>query len=156
MWWQVVLIAVLAGCLYDPVTRLPHPFQNTPVVEIDDIRYGRIAATMAASVDDPVRAVIVAKNNTAHHKLLDPSRLTRLFQGQVVGAESVAVNPDGRLTMLDKFAFVHHAAASADGKMALMQDSKPLYIGPGRPLGYHYLNSDILIVCDSLKGLIEV
>ena len=35
--------------------------------------------------------------------LLDASRTTRLFQGRVLGSESVAVNPvDGTLTMLDR------------------------------------------------------
>ena len=36
----------------------------------------------------------------------------RLFQGRIVGSESVALSPTGRLTMLDKYGYMHH---SVDG-----------------------------------------
>ena len=39
---------------------------------------------------------------------------TRLFDGRVSGAESVAVAPDGTLVMLDKFGYVHLARQSND------------------------------------------
>ncbi|PSC75234.1 strictosidine synthase [Micractinium conductrix] len=99
---------------------------------------------------------------------------TRLFEGRVVGSESVAVAPDGTLWMLDKWGVAHTAEAlegaaggagdSADsgaegvvsGAGALRYRLHPqpaAYVGPGRPLGFHFDAAGNLAICDSLKGL---
>lgn len=99
------------------------------------------------------------------------SRVRRLFEGQIEGVESVAVAPGGKLVLLDRYGYVHVAfPRSNDAHPAVVEyDLNPpsefqkLYIGPGRPLGYHVLeNSEekdgdlVLLVCDSLKGLLKV
>eukprot|EP01047_Picozoa_sp_COSAG01_P041853 COSAG01_NODE_3619_length_5862_cov_3.208745_1_plen_394_part_00 len=99
------------------------------------------------------------------------SRAVRLLDGQIHGAESVAVSPDGTLLMLDKFGWLHRArqlsaaaggadptsSSSPDYELVGSHDEQPLYIGPGRPLGYHVVgNGTALLVCDSLKGLLRV
>mgnify|MGYP001810673060 CR=1 FL=1 len=97
---------------------------------------------------------------------------TRLFEGRVVGSESVAVAPDGTLWMLDKWGVAHTAEAlegaaggagdSADsgaegvvsGAGALRYRLHPqpaAYVGPGRPLGFHFDAAGNLAICDSLK-----
>ena len=58
--------------------------------------------------------------------------------------------------MLDKYGYLHRASSDGDGGYALISAdtaAEPLYIGPGRPLGYHVVeNGSALLVCDSLKG----
>jgi len=66
------------------------------------------------------------------------------------------VSPSGRLAMLDRYGYVHLATPNTVGGYTLQADQGPLYIGPGRPLGSHFVTEDTLLVCDSLKGLIEV
>ena len=78
---------------------------------------------------------------------------TRLFQGVVVGSESVAVSESGTLVMCDRHGFVFQARPSLAGYA--LEKSSPLYIGPERLLGFHVLGDD-LYVCDSLKGLVRV
>jgi len=82
----------------------------------------------------------------------------RLFEGKILGSESVAVTPGGELIMLDKFGYVHRARPSAQDPEAFeLATAPPLYIGPGRPLGFHSVEDGVaLVVCDSLKGLIRV
>ncbi|KAI8467567.1 MAG: strictosidine synthase [Monoraphidium minutum] len=80
---------------------------------------------------------------------------TRLFEGKIQGSESVAVSPDGKLVMLDKFNKVWEAAPVAGGGYEL--DGAPAAdLGAGRPLGYHFDANGDLIVCDSFKGLIKL
>ena len=79
---------------------------------------------------------------------------TRLFEGAVVGSESVAVTPSGVLVMIDRRGFIFRASKSGAGAYEL--HGSPLYIGPGRPLGFHVVGDDVLYVCDSLKGLLRV
>ena len=84
-------------------------------------------------------------------------KATRLFQGAVVGSESVAVGPDGTLWMLDKWGYAWTAApdAAAPGGYRL-GDAPVAYLGPGRPLGFHFTpGGDALLVCDS-KGLLRL
>ena len=75
-----------------------------------------------------------------------------LFKNIVWGAESIAIDArDGSLLMLDKFGGMHKASASHEIETSVG------YIGPGRPLGYHFMEEGrALVVCDSLKGLLHV
>ena len=65
--------------------------------------------------------------------------------------ESVAVAPDGTLWMLDRYGYAHTARRAAGGAYELL-DSPVAYVGPGRPLGFHFDSSGDLIICDSLKA----
>jgi sugar lactone lactonase YvrE len=101
------------------------------------------------------------------------SGVRRLFEGEIEGVESVAVTPEGKLVLLDKYGYVHVAVPKdptmhpAEVEYILNGEHfQKLYIGPGRPLGYHILVVDddndnnskeiVLLVCDSLKGLLQV
>ena len=72
----------------------------------------------------------------------------------MLGSESVAVSPAGVLVMIDRLGFVYRAIKSASAEYELQ--GAPLYIGPGRPLGFHLEGEDDLYVCDSVKGLLLV
>lgn len=80
----------------------------------------------------------------------------RLFEGQVHGSETVAVGPDGRLVMLDKFGYLHEAMQDGKGGYRLQTGAPALFLGPGRPLGFHFDAHGNLLVADSLKGLVMV
>jgi hypothetical protein len=90
-----------------------------------------------------------------------PNRLlaqhaVRLFDGEIHGAESVSLSPDGTLVMIDKFGFMHRAREHHRVDFVLQQE-RPLYVGPGRPLGFEIGGQgQFLLVCDSLKGLLRV
>lgn len=64
-------------------------------------------------------------------------------------AESVAVKPDGSLFLLDKFGYLHIEAPDEKGTLGLLPAAA--YVGPGRPLGFHFSQTGDLIICDSLK-----
>jgi hypothetical protein len=61
--------------------------------------------------------------------------------------------------LLDKYGYAHWAT-SPDGKRGRYEryelNKNTLYVGPGRPLGFEFVADDVLIVCDSVKGLIMV
>ena len=59
--------------------------------------------------------------------------------------------PDGTLWMLDRYGYAHTARRAAGGAYELL-DSPVAYVGPGRPLGFHFDSSGDLIICDSLKA----
>eukprot|EP00965_Chrysotila_dentata_P237962 6202217-Pleurochrysis_carterae.AAC.4 len=110
-------------------------------------------ALLAGNIRGPALKPVLEGAYAANAKLKSTKRL---FEEIVVGAESVAVMPSGELIMLDKFGYMHRAAPTKGGEYSLRHDEK-LYIGPGRPLGYHIVNGGkALLVCDSLKGLLEV
>jgi hypothetical protein len=113
------------------------------------------------------------EENNQHHQSDNKwlSGVRRLFDGQVSGVESVAVTSNGTLVLLDKFGYIHtatptpkndanvHDVHPADVDYTLSKNK--LYIGPGRPLGYHIVEDEesedlILLVCDTLKGLLRV
>ncbi len=63
--------------------------------------------------------------------------------------KSTAVAPDGSLWMLDKWGYVWVATASGDDYSL---DAQPLaYVGPGRPLGFHFTANGDLAICNSLS-----
>lgn len=86
-------------------------------------------------------------------------RAHRLFDGVVHSSETVVVSPGGNLTLLDKYGYVYEAEPASKAPNAVFPDEFVLdlppraYVGPGRPLGFHYDAHGNLIICDSLKGL---
>eukprot|EP00878_Enallax_costatus_P045952 GHUV01055495.1.p1 GENE.GHUV01055495.1~~GHUV01055495.1.p1 ORF type:complete len:182 (+),score=23.30 GHUV01055495.1:754-1299(+) len=81
-----------------------------------------------------------------------PQSVVRLFEGQIVGAESVAVGPRGQLVMLDRYNHLYEAWPDTAAPGGYKLNTQPLAkLGAGRPLGYHFDHEGNLIVCDSLK-----
>ncbi|WIA23563.1 hypothetical protein OEZ85_000288 [Tetradesmus obliquus] len=88
----------------------------------------------------------------------------RLFEGQVHGAESVAVRSNGDLALLDKYGNLYEAVASSSSSSSSssgggggwqLQQQPVARLGAGRPLGYHFDDNGDMVICDSLKGLVK-
>ena len=107
MRWSV--IAVLSAVWLRGMLRwMPAPFDDTAAVEIPADVLSMLPGNAGGSPLPPVLTGAYASN-----ALL--KKATRLFQGSVVGSESVAVSPSGVLVMLDREGFVFRARASASG-----------------------------------------
>ena len=148
--YSLALAALVAAALLAPLfQRMPAPFDDEVAVDIPPERQalypGRAkGATIPAALTGPY-----SPNDRLR-------AAKRLFEGQVVGSESVAMHGNS-LVMIDNRGFVHRAVpanAPADDLEYELR-GPPLYIGPGRPLGFH-VSGDTLLVCDSLKGLLRV
>eukprot|EP00967_Tisochrysis_lutea_P043740 scaffold52880_cov20-Tisochrysis_lutea.AAC.1 len=64
--------------------------------------------------------------------------------------ETVAVEEDGSLLMLDKYNYVWHASADAAAPGGYRLADRPInYLGTGRPLGFKKDAQGNLIVCNS-------
>ena len=144
------VVVVVAAALFAPLfQRMPAPFDDTVAVDIPPERQalypGRVnGSTFPAALSGPY----------SPNERLRAAK--RLFEGQIVGSESVAMHGNS-LVMIDRRGFVHRAVpanAPADDLEYELR-GPPLYIGPGRPLGFH-VSGDTLLVCDSLKGLLRV
>ena len=94
--------------------------------------------------------------------LLNASSVSRLFEGRVLGSESVAVRPGGRgssgdddLVMCDRYGYVWRATkvekrGGKDEGEEYALDARPLaHLGAGRPLGFHFDAAGNLLVCRS-------
>jgi hypothetical protein len=142
----IVLVAILLKA-WLPV-HLPHPYEAIPIQPLAPERVQRMHQAFHFSkssrwIDE------IPKKPLAHH-------LETWFHHTVVGAESVAIRPtSNQLVMLDKYGYLH--LATLHGDYIKSNDNKPLpYLGPGRPLGFEFLNKDTLLVADSLKGLVQI
>ncbi|GIL73771.1 hypothetical protein Vretimale_5363 [Volvox reticuliferus] len=86
----------------------------------------------------------------------------RLFDGIIQSSEHVAISPGGNMTLLDKFGYLYEAEPAATVPGAVFPEEWTLdlpaaaYIGPGRPLGFHYDAEGNLIIADALKGLLKL
>ncbi|CAE8620085.1 unnamed protein product [Polarella glacialis] len=131
---------------------MPAPYDAQTAVEIEPERLALLPGNELGSAFPPDLSGPFARNERLR-------AAKKLFVGQVFGSESVAVTPGGDLLMLDKFGFLHRAkprGAPGSSDFELSQE-RPLYIGPGRPLGFHIVEEGAaLLVCDSLKGLVRV
>ena len=137
------LAAALASIAAPLAMRLPHPYDAVAAMPIDGERVERMARG-APTFAAPYRA---------NERL---ARAERLFEGRVLGAESVAVTPDGELLMLDREGWLHRARKMAAGGDYELEE-RAAYSGPGRPLGFHVVEEgSALLVCDSLKGLVRL
>mmetsp|Transcript_78736 Transcript_78736/g.228572 ORF Transcript_78736/g.228572 Transcript_78736/m.228572 type:complete len:396 (-) Transcript_78736:76-1263(-) len=145
-------VAIAAAWVYPLTVRMPPPYDGRVA---QDIEAERLELLPGAARGAPAPA-----NLTGPYAV--NSRLQkahRVFVGEVDGSESVAVAPSGELIMLDKYGVMHRArpSAAAPGGFELLRDAAPVYIGPGRPLGFHVVEGgEALLVCDSLKGLLRV
>lgn len=142
-------VVIFAIQLYPYLTSFPHPYSALSATPTDPSSVARFP-----QFPPDLSGAFARNEQLAQHA-------TRLFEGRVVGAESVALVPDGTLIMLDKYGYVHRARKSKSGEYLLQSedDDAPTlpYIGPGRPLGFHVVDGgDALLVCDSLKGLLRV
>jgi len=147
----VILVGLVAILLraWLPKT-LPHPYESIPIQPLSRERVARMHRALNYSKSEEWL------NNTEKRSLSD--NLEILFNGTVMGAESVGIRPlsksSNQLVMLDKFGYLHLAQPNGE---YLMKETEPLpYLGPGRPLGFEFLDKDTLIVADSLKGLVQV
>ena len=150
-WWPAVLLPVLfslgAWLGGGWLRRLPFPNETERAQPFDPDSLALSAGGPRGSrVPTPLEGVVKAGFDA---RLLR-NATTRLFEGRVQGAESVAVVPEsGDLVLLDRYGYLHRASATPDGYA--LQENRT-YLGPGRPLGFHVSGDDVTI-CDSLKGL---
>ncbi|KAG2442441.1 hypothetical protein HXX76_002527 [Chlamydomonas incerta] len=79
-----------------------------------------------------------------------------LFKGQIEAAETLAISPDGNLTLLDKYGYLRHAVPTGQPFPAewRLVEQPVAYLGPGRPLGVQYDAAGNLVVADAVKGLL--
>jgi sugar lactone lactonase YvrE len=126
---------------------MPHPYEGLRAVEISEEKQRAINR-----VGQPKEFAAPFLRNEELRKA------RRLFEGQIHGSESVAVRPNGELVMLDKFGYLHTGRlGDGDGAPDVLDEKPALYIGPGRPLGFHVVDQGAaVLVCDSVKGLIKV
>ena len=140
--------AVVAAALLAPLfQRMPAPFDDTVTIEVPPERQLLYPGRANGSTIPAALHGAYAPNDRLR-------AAKRLFEGQVLGSESVAVHGNA-LVMIDREGFVHRAVPSNTDGSEYELRGPPLYIGPGRPLGFH-VSGDTLIVCDSLKGLLRV
>ena len=138
----------LAGLFISNTFTMPHPYEGLRALEIAE-EYVEVATPFPVNFE------------THDVKLNDKlTRATRLFEGMLYGPEGVSVSRDGRLLfLLDRYGYLHIAElpdASYLGSTPPTLHTNVTYIGPGRPLGFHATAHNTLIVCDSVKGLVEV
>eukprot|EP00659_Diplonema_papillatum_P013050 gene13050-20128_t len=127
------------------VVSLPLPYSGSAQA-VPRERLENMPAFPADFETGPVR-----RNN-----FLNSSTVTRLFEGKVQGSEGIS-SPDGGSTLflLDKFGWLHEAVKKpGSGDFTLRE--RIAYTGPGRPLGFKAVSANRIIVCDCLKGLLEV
>jgi len=149
----IVVLAFAAAALFlepghvQTMFRMPHPYDSTVAQKIGS----EYIARLPGNAEGPAIPSNLTGKWAVNKRL---KRAKRLFQGKIHGCESVAISEDtGELLMLDQYGYLHRASQS--GRSFTMKSDPPLYIGPGRPLGYH-VHGGGLFVCDSLKGLLRV
>jgi len=139
--WPALGSALVAVWLRTLLQAMPPPFDDLVALPIPPGRQVLYPGKADGSKMPPAFSGVFRHNARL-------KEATRLFEGQVLGSESVAVSPSGVLVMIDRRGFVFRAhGTSATGYQP---------IGPGRPLGFHLQGEDELYVCDSLKGLLRV
>lgn len=143
-----LLLTALIGPL---LTKMPPPFDDVVAREIPLAHLSKYPGRSNGSTVPPQFSGAFTLN-----KRLRSS--TRLFEGIILGSESVAVTPAGNLLMFDRQGFLHRAVPrddSHDMPYELKQE-RVAYVGPGRPLGFHVVSEDIIYICCSLKGLLRL
>ena len=154
----VPLIAIFyASIRFFEIDRIPYPYDDVGISPIP-AHYMNIYNYEKFSTVKAIELFAVA--NSIPITRLDDKVVRKLFVGNIHGAESVGIietNSSFKLLMLDKYGNIRVAERQSPVNDYVLQ-SKSLYIGPGRPLGFHihpHLH-DTLFVCDSLKGLLAV
>lgn len=147
----VVLVGFIAVLLRALVPKsLPYPYETIPIQPLAAERVARMHQALNFSKSPEW------VNDTAKRPFKENIEI--LFNGTVLGAESVGIRPvsssEKQLVMLDKFGYLH--AAQPNGEYLMKEDQPLPYMGPGRPLGFEFLDKNTLIVADSVKGLVQV
>mmetsp|Transcript_9458 Transcript_9458/g.24522 ORF Transcript_9458/g.24522 Transcript_9458/m.24522 type:complete len:408 (-) Transcript_9458:92-1315(-) len=103
--------------------------------------------------------LVASEGKLAQVLAKDPRRrlegCTHHARGEVLGAESIVVAPNGSLLALDRTGVLFRVDASL-ARSGRLGAHAVGYVGPGRPLGYHLTDSEHLLICDSLKGLLDL
>ena len=141
-------IVAAFAVIFFQVYKLPSPYENIPINTLSD-------SSKALLSGFPVNWDKERKERGIEQNDLIQKHGKRLFQGQgVVGVESVAES-NNKLFLLDKYGKVYVGDEST-GETSL-HPTVP-YVGPGRPLGYHYRHNQeggALYICNSLTGLLQ-
>lgn len=133
---------------------LPYPYDSFSILPIP-LEYRGIINNIRAPSTNAVE--IYANELNIDIQYMNSGNVDKLFVGDIVGAETVgyASNEKGnKLTMLDRYGYVYTAKEFNSSSYILMNSS--FYIGPGRSLGFHHLNYDTIVACNSLLGLIKI
>ncbi|GLC34854.1 hypothetical protein PLESTM_000247100 [Pleodorina starrii] len=149
MWRQALVMGLISGVimwLNHVDTPLPYPAHHHLVRDVDP--------SLLPTNPSPLEGVY------APNELLRKGH--RLFEGVIQASEHVAFSPGGNMTLLDKFGYMYEAEPAASVPGAVFPEEWALdlpaaaYIGPGRPLGFHYDGEGNLIIADALKGLLRL
>lgn len=152
MLWRCSLFGALAaGFVYPLLQRMPPPYDGVTALALEPERLALLPGGASGPRYPPELAGPFASNERL-------KAAKRLFKGEILGSESVAVTPKGELVMLDRYGYVYVAAPTGKGEHDYaLKSERRLYIGPGRPLGFHVVEAgSALLVCDSLKGLLRL
>ena len=148
-WWSGValVLAILGTKLSTSTWYLLQPLpSNTKVKTLKD-------SYIASAIQAPLPLEAYA-NITDRELLTDPTSCVKLYKGEILGPESVYVDSDANIYILDAFGNLYRTALT-ESTLEFVR-----YIGPGRPLGFHGTTTadgeHVLIIADSLKGLLQV
>ncbi|KAG2446511.1 hypothetical protein HYH02_008502 [Chlamydomonas schloesseri] len=145
-----VILAALLGAVAYYISKanvtLPYPAQRFGFADIDP-------ATLP--LDNSPLEGVYARNEVLR-------KAHKLFEGVIAASETVAVSPEGNLTLVDKYGYVYEAEPAKGVPGAVFTGEWALdlpaayYVGPGRPLGFHHDAAGNLILADTLKGLLRL
>ncbi|KAL6756285.1 strictosidine synthase [Haematococcus lacustris] len=132
-----IVLAVGFGPIALPLPGLPH-------VKIVDLK-----EALRAPEPLPLEGVL-EPNNALEAAVV-------LFNNTLQSSESVLVEPDGSVVLLDKYGALLTAAPNASAPGGYQLDPVPkAWLGPSRPLGFKRDAQGDLIVCNTALGLVKV
>jgi sugar lactone lactonase YvrE len=132
---------------------LPYPY-NTMVIRDIPPTYLEIIENI--SHFSPLYPEVYSELHNIPLTKLNSSNLIRLFEGLVVGTESIVISPSGNtLLMMDKYGFIHYARLN-NNEYDYELINRTIYAGPGRTLGFHFKDESTIVACNSLLGLVEI
>ena len=145
--WSILVAGLAIAVVVLRIGTMPHPYEAVLPVPIAAERIERMPSMS-------VKRDFVSRVKSSSIPL---DGVVRLFEGQIEGAESIGLTSRGDVIMLDKYGYVFRARKNVTSDHFTLENPE-MYIGPGRPLGFHILSDDdeSLLVCDSLKGLLRV
>ena len=140
---------LLAVVLYQLLHKFPYPYENIPITSLSEVSRSLLPPFPVYWDVEKAKRGIVFNSLIQQHGI-------RLFEDQgIKGVESVSRTSSSSLLLLDKYGNVY---ISDEGTQKVTR--LPTYVGPGRPLGYHYHQHEggggVLYICNSLTGLLSV